>query len=82
MIYHQITMKTFKKQEEKLLAKISLDPHYKGREVALVGSQIHFLSTKNKRAREDLLTRLFKNHPDQTPLIAFVPKDDILVLIF
>lgn len=73
-------MKKSLRKEEQLLAQISNSPKYKGRQVAIIGDEIHILSTKSKTTRAQLLSSLVKKYPHKTPLITFVPKDSVLTL--
>lgn len=68
-------------KEDRLLLKASTDPTYKGRQIVVVGNEIHILSTKNKKARAKLLTTLLKKHPKSTPTITLIPKDNTLILV-
>lgn len=67
-------------KEEQLLAQISNNPKYKGKQVVVIGDEIHVLSKKNKATRAKLLISLVNKYPDRTPLITFVPKDSVLTL--
>lgn len=75
-------MKKDMRREEQLLAQISNNPKYKGKQVLVIGSEVHVLSTKSKTTRAKLLTSLVSKYPDRTPLITFVPKDSVLILIY
>lgn len=68
------------RKEEQMLAQISNNPKYKGKQVIIIGSEVHVLSTKSKTIRAKLLTSLVNKYPDRTPLITFVPKDSVLIL--
>ena len=70
------------RKEEQLLAQISNNPKYKGKQVVIIGDDVHILSTKSKIARAKLLTSLVNKYPSRIPLITFVPKDSVLILIF
>lgn len=74
-------MKKSLRKEEQLLAQISDNPKYKGKQVVIIGSEVHVLSTKSKETRAKLLTSLVNKYPDRTPLITFVPKNSVLILI-
>lgn len=68
-------------KEEQLLAQISNNPKYKGKQVVIIGDEIRVLSTKSKVTRARLLTSLVKKYPDKTPLITFVSKDSVFILV-
>lgn len=74
-------MKKNIRKEEQLLAQISNNPKYKGKQVLIIGDEVHVLSTKNKTARAKLLISLVNKYHNRTPLITFVPKDSVLILI-
>lgn len=69
------------KPEDKLILKASTNPKYKGKQVVVIDKEIYVLTTKNKRERAKLLTSLVKKHPTSTPTIAYIPKDNTLILI-
>lgn len=69
-----------RKTENQLLAKIAKEPKYQGKQIAILGNQIHVLSTKSKKAREELLISLVKKYPKATPVVAFVPKENAFIL--
>lgn len=70
-----------KANTNQLIAKLSQDPQYEGKQVVVMGKEIHILSTKNKAQRAKLLISLVEKYPRQTPTIAFIPKQDTLILI-
>lgn len=70
------------KLEDKLILKASTDLKYKGKQVVVVNGKIHILTTKNRKKRAKLLTSLVKKYPTSTPTIAYIPKDNTLILIF
>jgi len=74
-------MKKSIRKEEQILAQISNNPKYKGKQVIIIGDEVHVLSTKSKNTRAMLLTSLVNKYPSKTPLITFVPKDNVLILI-
>ena len=74
-------MRKYIHKEEQLLAQISNNPKYRGKQVLIVGNEVHVLSTKSKSTRAKLLTSLVNKYPHRTPLITFVPKDSVLILI-
>jgi hypothetical protein len=73
-------MKKNLKKEQLILAQISNNPKYKGKQVIIVGDEVHILSTKSTSARSHLLTSLTKKYPSQNPLIIFEPKNSMLTL--
>lgn len=73
-------MKKNLKPEDKLILKASSNPKYKGRQIIVVGKEIHVLTTKNKNDRAKLLTSLVKKYPTSTPTIAYIPKDNTSLL--
>lgn len=75
------TMRNNLKPEDKLILKASADPKYKGRQIVVVGKEIHVLTTKNKKERAKLLTSLVRKYPTSTPTITYIPKDNTLILI-
>jgi len=73
-------MRKYVHKEEQLLAQISNNPKYKGKQVLIIGNEVHVLSTKSKITRTKLLTSLVNKYPYRTPLITFVPKDSVFIL--
>lgn len=74
-------MKKTIKLEDKLILKASANPKYKGKQIVVVDKEIHILTTKNKKKRAKLITSLVKKYPTSTPIIAYIPKDNTLILI-
>ncbi|MBI4999479.1 hypothetical protein HZB97_01765 [Candidatus Gottesmanbacteria bacterium] len=68
--------------EDKLIISASKNPKYQGREVVIVGNKMHILSTKNIQARVRLLTSLVKKCPGATPMVAYIPRENTLILVF
>lgn len=64
---------------QNLLAKIYQDPKYKGKHVIVINDRIY--ATRTGKAKSLLLEKLLKQYPDKTPIIAYIPKVDTLILI-
>lgn len=69
------------KPEDKLILEASSNPKYKGKQVVVVEKEIHVLTTKSRKERVRLLTSLVKKYPTSTPTIAYIPRDNTLILI-
>lgn len=67
------------KADEKTILQIMNDPKYRGKYVVTVKDEIYI--TKSGQKRLKLLEDLIKKYPKETPLITYVPKDDMLILI-
>lgn len=63
---------------DQLLAQARRDPHYRGKQVIIIGGKI-FAAGTGRQAIE-LFKRLTKTYPRQSPLITYIPKADSLVL--
>lgn len=74
-------MKNNIKRQDKIFLKASMNPKYKGKQVIVVGDEIHVLSTRSKEARKKLITSLVEKYPEATPTITLIPKDNTLILI-
>lgn len=68
--------------KNQILLKAYKDPKFRGKEVVTISKELHILNTKNKSARTKLLTSLVNKYPRNVPIIAFIPKDDTLILFF
>lgn len=67
--------------KDQLIVSASKNPKYIGKEVVVVGDKLHILSTKNLEVRKRLITSLVKRYPGITPVIAYIPKENTLILI-
>lgn len=70
-----------RKTEERLIAEAYKNPKFKGKQIVVAGNEARILSTKNKKERIKLLTSLVKKYPQSIPTIAFIPKENTLILI-
>ena len=68
-------------KEDQLILKASANPTYRGKQVVVVDNEIHILSTRNKKARTELITTLVKKYPKCIPMITLIPKENTLILI-
>lgn len=62
------------------IAAIYKNPKYQGKYVVAVGRKVY--SAKSGKAHSELLEKLIKRYPNQTPLVTYIPKEDTLILIF
>ena len=68
--------------KQQIIASLQRNPKYKGRDILIIGPEVRILSTRSKTARMRTLTTLVKQYPNETPLITFIPKSEILILLF
>jgi len=68
-----------KKTTSKLMHKAYRNPKYSGKHVIAIGGKLY--ATKTGQASSALLEKLLKKHPDETPLITYIPTEDTLILI-
>lgn len=61
-----------------LLARAYRDPHYRGKQVIIIGGKI-FAAATEKRAVQ-LFKQMTKRYPHETPLITVIPRADSLIL--
>lgn len=67
--------------KDQLIVKASKNPKYKGKEVLIIGNKLYVISTKKTAMRRKLLLSLTKANPGSTPVIAYIPKEDTLILL-
>lgn len=61
-----------------LLSKVYKDPKYKGKHIIIMKGKIY--STKTGQAKTELLEKLLKKYPKETPTITYIPAEDSLIL--
>lgn len=66
-----------KKTTDQLLSEAFKNPKYSGRHIIIIGGKIH--AKKTGSAKSQLLEKLIKKYPQETPLIAYIPKGDTWV---
>lgn len=57
-----------------LMAQTYRDPKFSGKHVVVIGGKIY--ATKTGRASSELLEKLLKKYPEETPLITYIPTED------
>jgi len=68
-------------KKDQLIISATKNPKLAGKEVIVIGEEIHLISTKSLSARKKMITELTKKHPGKVPVIAYIPKRDTLILI-
>lgn len=58
------------------IATLYQNPKYRGKYVIVVGKDIY--SAKSGKDHSALLEKLIKEHPRQTPLVTYIPREDTL----
>ncbi len=64
---------------DSLLRKVLRTPSYRGRHVILVHGKIYSASSRAEMRR--LFDKAAKEFPGETPLLAYIPRADALVLV-
>jgi|GEM_PF-752945 len=59
------------------IAAFYQNPKYRGRYVIVVGKDIY--TAKSGKSHNPLLEKLMKDHPDETPLVTYIPREDTLI---
>ena len=67
-----------KHQSKNLIHKVYKDKRYKGKHIIIIGGRIY--ATKTGRASSELLDKLLKKYPEETPIMSYIPKADSLIL--
>lgn len=67
-----------KTSPKNLISKIYRDPNFKGKHIIIIGGKIYFIKTG--KAKSELLNKLLKKYPEETPIITYIPKADSLIL--
>jgi len=62
-----------------LISEAYKNPKYSGKHVVVIGDKIHARATGPAKSR--LLERLVKKYPEETPIVAYIPKEDTLILL-
>lgn len=63
----------------KLISRIYQNPAYRGKHIIIIGGRIY--ATKTGSAKTELLERLLKKYPKDTPVITYIPTEDSLILL-
>lgn len=72
-------MKKSQKTASSLMHKAYRDPKYSGKHVFAIAGKLY--ATKTGRASSNLLDKLLKKYPEETPLITYIPTEDTLILV-
>jgi len=64
--------------DESILRKVNKDPKYSGKHVIIIGGKVYTANSGKKHAK--LIMKLVKEYPKETPLVAYIPKEDTLIL--
>lgn len=64
---------------EKLPPEILSNPDYFGKHVVVVDSEVFVATTGDEAVR--LLEEVRKKHPDKQPILAYIPKEETLILV-
>ena len=67
------------KKSKTLISEIYKNPKYSGKHVIIIGGKIH--AKKSGSAKSKLLQELIKKYPKETPIVAYVPREDTLILL-
>lgn len=67
------------KSDEKIMFQIMADPKYIGKHIVVVKDQVYATKTGPQASR--VLEKVIKKYPKETPLVAYIPKDDSLILL-
>ncbi|MBU1127418.1 MAG: DUF5678 domain-containing protein [Patescibacteria group bacterium] len=67
------------KKSTALISKVYRNPKYSGKHVIIIGGEIY--AKKTGSAKSKLLEKLIKKYPKEKPIIAYVPKEDTLILL-
>lgn len=62
-----------------LMTRAYRNPKFSGKHIVVIGGKIY--ATKTGRASSELLEKLLKKYPKETPLITYIPMEDSLILI-
>ena len=62
-----------------LISKVYKDSRYSGKHVIIIGGEIY--AKKTGSAKSELLEQLIKKYPEETPIVAYIPREDALVLL-
>ena len=68
-----------KTSTQSLLIKLYQNPQYKGKHIIIIGGRVY--ATKTGKAKSELLDKLLKKFPKETPTITYIPKVDTLILL-
>ena len=62
-----------------LISRVYQKPAYQGKHIIIIGGRIY--ATKTGSAKTELLERLLKKYPKDTPVITYIPAEDSLILL-
>jgi len=68
-----------KKNQKNLIVQVYKEPKYRGKHVIIIANKI--FTTKTGKAKSELLDKLLKKYPKETPTITYIPKVDSLILL-
>lgn len=67
------------KTEGQLISAVYKNPKYSGKHVVIIGGKVYKANTGPGASQ--LLEKLIKKHPKETPLVSYVPDKEALILI-
>ena len=68
-----------RKSDDQLMFQIMADPKYRGKHIVGVKDQVY--ATKTGPQASKVLEKVINKYPKETPLVAYVSKDDSLILL-
>lgn len=77
--YSNFIMEKKKKTTDQLFAEVYNNPKYSQKHLVIVGGKVHV--AKTGVGVSQLLKTLMKKYPQDTPLVAYVPGRETLILI-
>ena len=70
--------KTDRSTSKANMSNLFSDPHYQGKHVVMVGGKVYTAKTGKKAGQ--ILEKVHRTYPGQTPQITFIPDADTLIL--
>lgn len=67
------------KTEDQLISEAYKNPKYSGKHIIIIGGKIY--ARKTGIASHQLLSQLVKKHPEETPVVTYIPKEGTLILL-
>ena len=68
-----------KKNTSKVETRLLSDPRYRGKHIVMIGGKIFAVTTGQQAAK--VFDRVTKKYPKEIPTLAYIPKEDTLILI-
>lgn len=65
-------------KKDRIFIKVLLNPKYRGKHIIMIKGKVYTAS--NGKEASSIFDRLTKEYPKEIPTLAYIPKEDALIL--